>query len=286
VELLRALGALAEPPAECHAELAALLGLAGAPSAAEHSDLFLLQLYPYASVYLGAEGMLGGEARDRIAGFWRALEQPPPAEADHLTALLALYARLRELEMAAAEGDAARWRHARRALLWEHLMSWLPVWLGRVAEIAPPFYRRWGALLGEALGGEAAELPEPEPLPLHLRATPPLPEPAAAGGEAFLAALLAPARSGVILVRDDLARAGRELGLGLRAGERRWVLGALLGQDAPAVLGWLAGEASRQAATRRRRGGEGRRIAAFWVERAERTADRLAAAARQAVAER
>ncbi|HAC46500.1 MAG TPA: hypothetical protein DCF65_10605, partial [Chloroflexi bacterium] len=86
-----------------------------------------LQLWPYASIYVGAEGKLGGEARDRVAGFWRALHLTPPAEPDHLAALLGLYATLADME--AAEQDPARRqlrRSSRQALLWEHLLSWLP----------------------------------------------------------------------------------------------------------------------------------------------------------------
>lgn len=45
----------------------------------------------YASVYLGPDGALGGEGTDRAAGFWRAIGITPPAEPDHLTALLSLY---------------------------------------------------------------------------------------------------------------------------------------------------------------------------------------------------
>jgi TorA maturation chaperone TorD len=276
VELFRTLGALAEPPAPGQRALAELLELGPPPGEADHSDLFLFQLYPYASVYLGAEGMLGGEARDRVAGFWRALGQAPPAEPDHLAALLALYARLAELE--AAAGDASgreRWRHARKALCWEHLASWLPVYLVRLAELAPPFYRRWGEVLAEALAGEAATLGPPAGLPLHLRAAPAMVDPRAGDGEAFLAALLAPARSGLILVRSDLARAARELNLGTRIGERKFVLRALLGQDGPATLGWLAAEARRQAGLHRGLPAPFVRLAAFWTARAEAAATLL-----------
>ena len=70
----------------------------GAARARRHTDLFVFQLQPYASVYLGAEGMLGGEARDRIAGFWRALGASPPSEPDHLATMLALLRRSGERE--------------------------------------------------------------------------------------------------------------------------------------------------------------------------------------------
>ena len=72
------------------------------PSAAEHTDLFHFQLYPYASVYLGEEGMLGGEARDRIAGFWRILDLEPPLECDHLTVMLTYLAEVTEREQCSA----------------------------------------------------------------------------------------------------------------------------------------------------------------------------------------
>ena len=87
MELFRALAVLAEPPRAETAHLAVALELGAVPEASEYTDLFVFQLYPYASVYLGAEGMLGGEARDRIAGFWRALGQVPPAEPDHLAVM-------------------------------------------------------------------------------------------------------------------------------------------------------------------------------------------------------
>ena len=109
------------------------------PGGPQLSELFLFQLYPYASVYLGAEGMMGGEARDRIAGFWRALGLDPPTEPDHLAVMLALYARLAELE---DETEDARnreaWRQSRGAFLWEHLLSWLPPYLSKLTEIGPP----------------------------------------------------------------------------------------------------------------------------------------------------
>ncbi len=269
MELLRTLGALIEPPSTDHQRFADLLELGPVPLAAEHTDLFDFQLYPYASVYLGAEGQLGGEARDRIAGFWRALGETPPAEPDHLTVMLALYAQLGE--PAPAPGE--RSRQACRAFLWEHMLSWLPVYLDKLEELAPRYYRDWSALLRQALAAEAERLGRQERLSLHLRQAPPLVDPRAEDAAVFLEALLSPARSGLILVRDDLVRAGRELGLGVRAGERRYVLEALLAQDSAATLGWLAREC--RARGLRYRGALDREdglllgpVADFWIERA------------------
>src|SRR3982750_3530411 len=141
MELFRALAIFAEPPTVKAARVAEALGLGELPTADEYTEAFIFQLYPYASVYLGAEGMIGGEARDRVAGFWRALGQTPPAEPDHLSLMLALYARLVELET--EERDGARresWRGARKAFLWEHLLSWLPVYLHKFTGTASRFY--------------------------------------------------------------------------------------------------------------------------------------------------
>src|SRR2546423_14590407 len=104
MELFRALAVLAEPPERPEvARLAELLDLGEPPSASEYTEPFVFQLYPYPSVYLGAEGMLGGEARDRVAGFLSALGHTPPHEPDHLSTLLATYAGL----SASDEDDSA-----------------------------------------------------------------------------------------------------------------------------------------------------------------------------------
>jgi TorA maturation chaperone TorD len=246
MELFRALAVLAEPPGEEVARVAEALELGPMPRASEYTELFVFQLYPYASVYVSAEGMLGGEARDRISGFWRALSQTPPAEADHLAVMLALYARL--CELASDESDAVRrdvWGRARKAFLWEHLLSWLPVYLSKVAELAAPFYRRWSEVLMKALLAEARALGQPEALPLHLRVSPTLIDPRQSDDvKEFLQSLLSPVRSGMILTRSDLSRAARHLSLGMRLGERAFILRGLFGQNACGMLEWLSEEAN------------------------------------------
>ncbi|HYY99305.1 MAG TPA: molecular chaperone TorD family protein, partial [Pyrinomonadaceae bacterium] len=222
------------------------------------------------------EGMLGGEARDRVAGFLAALGHEPPQEPDHLSTLLGAYAALCASEEV-ARGDGARLRlsGARRALLWEHLLSWLPVYLDKLERVAQPFYRRWAALLREALDAEAASLGAQEALPLHLREARPLADPRASSAEEFLRTLLAPARSGLILVRDDLARAARDLHTGVRAGERAFALRSLMSQDAAAMLGWLAAEADAWESLHLRRRDAHGRVAEWWAARAASTSKML-----------
>ena len=60
MELFRALAIFAEPPTVKSARVAEALELGEVPGADEYTEAFIFQLYPYASVYLGAEGMIGG----------------------------------------------------------------------------------------------------------------------------------------------------------------------------------------------------------------------------------
>lgn len=273
-EIVRALGALCEPSTQRSPVLAEALGLERAPEPEEFVEAFVLQLYPYASVYLGAEGMLGGEARDRVAGFWRALGLTPPPEPDHLAALLGLYASL--IEAVEDEPDsprAALLDRARAALLWEHLSSWLGPYLHKMDE-APAPYAGWAKMLRAVLAAEEARTRPPSQLPLALREATDLPDDDAAPRE-WTQALLAPARSGMILTRADLARGARTIGLGVRLGERAFILRTMLEQDAYTVTGWLASEASswidvhESAPT-----GDGE-VARWWAGRARHTAEVL-----------
>jgi len=271
-DLFRALGALAEPPDPRHGAIAAALGIDGEAAPGDYADVFLFSAYPYASVYLGPEGMLGGEARDRVAGFWRAVGLAPPPEPDHLTALLGLYAAIIEEETRAFEaGDApgaALRRESRKALLWEHLLSWLTPYLAKVVELAPTFYSRWAGVLGDALAAEAEALGRQDLLPLHLRSAPGLPDVDASGKE-WVTAVLAPVRSGVIVTRWDLRRAAAALSIGARVGERAFVLGSLFEQDAGGTVGWLADEAARAAVAHAEAEETLGAVAAFWRRRAE-----------------
>jgi hypothetical protein len=281
-DLFRALGALCEAPDPAHSRLADALGLSGRPDPGDHTELFVLQLVPYASVYLSPDGMLGGETADRVAGFWRALHVTPPPEPDHLAALLGLYATLAEHEHADPDPPrAALWHHARHALLWEHLLTWLPPYTAAAAQAAAPFYAAWARLLAAALHAEAQVLSAPRSPALHLRERPSPPD-TDAGLDPLVRALLAPARSGLLLTRADLVRGAHGTGLAPRAGERAFVLRSLLGQDPTATLGWLVAEADRWAERHRAAEPVLGDVARAWRTRAEATRAALTRAQRTA----
>lgn len=278
-ELLRALGAVADSPADARA-IARVLGLPDLGSH-QHTEAFVLNCPPYASVYLGPDGALGGEGADRVAGFWRAIGISPPAEPDHLTALLSLYASLGQAAAGSRRAaTAAALARSRAALLREHLQPWLPAYLDAVSGLAVPGLTAWARLTRTAIAAEAAEAgPRPAPgwLPLSLRAAPALPA-VGSSPEDLISALLTPVRSGIILTRRRLADGASQAGVGHRIGERRFTLQAMLGQDPAATLTWLCGESARWArrhASRRPTDP----VSRWWASRAAHTARVLRAAA-------
>lgn len=265
-DLFRALGVLCEPPEPAHARIAAALGLAPPVDAASYTEVFVFQLMPYAAQYLSADGMLGGEPCDRVAGFWRALRLTPPAEPDHLAALLGLYAAIAERENAEARpGLAGMWREVRCALLWEHLLTWVPMYTTVMATLPSGFHAAWARLLHQALFQEAQALSPPPATPLHLRDVPQLPDPGSAG---FERSLLAPVCSGLLITRRDLADAAASTGLGARPGGRVFTLRALIDQDRAATFAWLAQRAAWWAEQHQNAVPTLGRIAQHWLGRA------------------
>ncbi|MHB1711762.1 MAG: molecular chaperone TorD family protein [Acidimicrobiales bacterium] len=278
-ELVRAVGAitLLAPPAGDR--LSATLGIRPFCSP-EHTELFVLSLPPYEGIHLGPEGKLGGEGTDRACGLWRALDLDPPSDADHLGSLLALYAELGEAaDHTGSDRSRQRLDHIRAALLWEHLWPWVPSYLDAAAEehaSAGP----WASLVRRVLEREARLTPGASVLPLALRAAPQaLAEDA--GYEELLDALTAPVRTGFVLTYRDLGVAARRLGLGLRRGERRFALKAMLEQDPTATFTWLRDHARRWAALHRERPAVPADPAPWWERRALDSAEVFATLARR-----
>lgn len=278
-EVLRALAVVAEG-GEGLKRVAAALDLGGPVDMAAHVELFDFQLYPYASVYLGAEGMLGGEARDRVAGFWRALRLEPPAEPDHLASLLGLLAALED--RAATEAEPARHallEQAGRALLWEHLLSWLPLWIERAIERTDGPLRRWAELLFQTMAAMATAVGPPSTPPAALACAPSGLSAAELRRDGLAAALLAPVRTGAIVLREDLRSLAGDLDLGLRAGERRFAMQSLLEQDRAGTLTWMAGFIARQASRTEGWPAVWAPVMGFWANRARESASPLEALA-------
>src|SRR4051794_7810479 len=220
MEIFRALAVLIERPCAELRPVADALGLPALPEETEYSDTLLFQFYPYASIYLDEQGMLGGEARDRIAGFWRAFKLEPPPEPDHLPVMLSLYSQLAEQQPSEGSRDEF-WMRARTTFFREHLASWLPFYADRlVTSTSSEFYKQWAGVLLAALGQEGTQLDGRDLVSSHFDTSYALDDPRVSGLEPFLDSLLAPARSGVILTRSHLSRLAKERDLGGRIAER------------------------------------------------------------------
>lgn len=278
-ELLRALGAALVTPPPANQQVAEALGLP-VFTGVDHTDAFVLSAPPHAAIHLGPQGKLGGEGLDRVAGFWRALGLAPPEDADHLGVLLMLYAELGEAEAAASSAQGGTQLHtARVALFHEHVWSWAPGYLAAVLALDIPSVSAWAELTLDTLERETTEMDPPDALPLALRAAPDRLQPTDSFDE-LLDALVAPVRSGIVLTRRDLGQAATALGVGYRHGERRFTLKAMLEQDKPATMRWLAGLARSWSKQYHATDcGWSRDPSVWWSDRAGSTADVLEAMA-------
>lgn len=218
----------------------------------EKSDVtkfFLFDLPPNASIYLSDTGNLGGETYDTIAGFYGVIGADPGTQADHISSLFSLlgYILLSEAKLANSvreENDLFRntaIARARAVLVEEHLLPWLPAYLVRAKEVAPPSIAPWTSVALEFFAEQIDNIDSLEVLNA----------PGVASVDDRLDRdlvewLMTPASSGLILSNSDLSFIARETGLGKRVGGRRFILKNLLDTDKATVLVAIQALAGKQ----------------------------------------
>lgn len=245
----------AEPDEELLALAATVPALARhatAEAAHRYTDIFVINVYPFASVYLEPDGAIDGERANFTLGVLEALGLAVDATiaADHIAVLLAALAALLEREVSGADPlRTERARHAQRALLAEHLLPWAPHFLDAVERTDAGLYRAAAALArrilvahaGPLFAGRADAQPRPaggaegvggpvaEPAPAPLRGRTRTGRGAHADDtpSALLARLASPERCGFFLCRADIAELAAELGLAIRFGGRPFMLESL-----------------------------------------------------------
>ncbi|MCS6827333.1 MAG: molecular chaperone TorD family protein [Caldilinea sp.] len=115
--------------------------------AAAFHTLFGMNVFPYQSVFLDPDGLLGGAETDRVRAGYRRMgfivdEANEPA--DHLAHELDALAFLCQAEAEAQEDNrldiAAHVQQLQANFLDEHLLRWLPAFAAAVQRQAAPFY--------------------------------------------------------------------------------------------------------------------------------------------------
>jgi TorA maturation chaperone TorD len=205
-------------------------------AAADHYDLFGLNVFPYASFFLDASGRLGGPVTDLVRHQLQRVGLAPGAEdADHLGHELAYLALLAGAEADAQANDVdtevQRMQHLQRQFLDGHLLWWLPLFVRAVRQHEHPFYAvlaelTWALVVDHraARGGGAVSplVPEPEDPPSDLL------DDTATGLKDIARFIMTPAWSGMVLSRGDIARLGRSERLPRGFGDRTQMLTNLL----------------------------------------------------------
>jgi putative dimethyl sulfoxide reductase chaperone len=257
-------------------------------AAADHHELFVLNVYPYEGIFRDEEGLLGGRMAETVTARYHEAGYAPDTAAsgpDHIGYELGFLAFLcgaeadawRDGVMAAAE----RVRGLQRDFLAQHLLAWLAPLVVTIGEQGQPFYTALGELaLGladehaTALGG----LPEAWALP----AAPPLLDAEKTGLKQIAGYLLTPVHSGLYLSRDDISALARAVELPRGFGGRQEMLANLLRAAAQyETVGTLVGELQQiaerwQAAYRAIGDSALAPFATAWAERAGETGRLLA----------
>lgn len=212
--------------------------------AADHQHVFGMSCPPFESAMLDPDGQLGGETSERLR---RTLAEvgiaagPGGEEPDHLAAQLYALALLAGAEADALEDGelaiAERLRAQARRSMDAHLLRWLPTYGAAVRRAA----RAWPSALMEAMEGVAlhhrSALGAFEGDPLALPSIGLTLDDEETGLADIARVLARPARAGVLISRDDVARLGRSSATPRGFGDRATLIENLL--RAGAQLGTL-----------------------------------------------
>ncbi|MCB9742839.1 MAG: molecular chaperone TorD family protein [Alphaproteobacteria bacterium] len=268
LEALRAVAALAPALEDFDADAAA----------ADHHEVLQRQLFPFASVFLSADGQLGGPesgaARDMAALCGARVEDEEP---DHLGVQLGVLRHLAGAEVDAwsdgREDEVARVQDLARHVMDRQLLRWLPALVVALQELEHPLYTPAGLLTLELVGSWRAELGE-GPALWSLPEPPELLDDPKTGLKRIAQTLSVPALAGVFLTQGRLRRLGRALELPQGFGKRWQLLENLLATavqygQLPAFLETLEAALASDRLTLRQLDTHGALPIAPWLSRLE-----------------
>ena len=204
-------------------------------AAVAHQHLFGFNLFPYASIFLASDGLLGGDVTAQVVGQYQRsgfAVDSRAASADHIGHELQFLAFL-----SAAESDA--WRDGLpqqvlrvqqhlRDFLQNHLLYWLPPLVTAVSAIAPAtFYAALSDLVLQLVLEQYEQLCANQ---LPLAQADPLPQPPdllaqeKTGLRRIARYLTVPPYSGIYLSRDQISQIARQHNLPRGFGSREEML--------------------------------------------------------------
>ncbi len=182
---------------------------------AEYHRVFGLNVYPYAGVFLSADGLMGGIEAEASAAFYAQVRWDAPShDADHIGMQLGVLGWLAGAEADALAdgkpGQIVRIQALRRDFLDRRVLTWLPVLARAIESQQSPVYERVTALALDLVADDRAALGDDMPPPFELPAPPDLLADAKTSLRDIASALMTPAWVGIYLSREDVGRlAGR-----------------------------------------------------------------------------
>ena len=200
-------------------------------AAAAHQHLFGFSLFPFESLFLTRDGLVGGEASGRVQEAYFGFGFAPPADhaPDHLGLALAALAFLTGAEADAwrdgLDATAARMAGLQQTFLQQHLARWIAPVTIAVRRSGEPFYAQVAALTDQVVSDHLATnmalptLPPADGLSLDDPGT---------GLREIARWLLTPLDCGLVLTRDDLRALARAVDLPTGFGDRQQMLVNLL----------------------------------------------------------
>jgi len=215
----------------------AIEGPAPEEYAASHFQLFGQGVYPYASVFLEEDGLLGGSVTETASAFYVEFGYLPNENEspDHIAAELSALAFLSGAQ-SDAEADGAtyhiqRIRHLQRRFLDEHLLLWLPALVNAVQQQPETIYHSIAEqtldlvlthrqMLGDELAHSASGYSLPDAPDLMVQEKTSLKD--------IANYLLTPVYTGFYLSHDDITRLGSAFRLPHGFGSRKQMFSNLL----------------------------------------------------------
>lgn len=204
---------------------------------ADHYALFGMNVFPFETVFLSEDGLLGGQITDAVANsFYEAGFSPDESETvDHIGNQLGLMAFLSGAEAESREDGVVQAIyhavHLQRQFLDRHLLRWLPALVFSIHRQGNETFSVIADLMLDLAFSHRKSLDDDLMNPTQPLTLPPPPnilEDASTTLSDIAEFLLTPVYSGIYLSRDDIARLGMRFRLPRGFGKRHQMLTNLI----------------------------------------------------------